>query len=141
MASIEVDIDIEDILWNMSKWDKQNMAEALYNDGIVPKALQADLDEIEGRNGVQTYLEHELSNLLDKIWDNRKFINNTDLETLKEAHSQKDVTKVDEASNKLNETWGVISTRLYQQTESQPEQPVNEGDNIEDVSYEDVTEK
>jgi hypothetical protein len=25
----------------------------------------------------------ELSNLLDKIWDNRKFINNTDLETLK----------------------------------------------------------
>jgi hypothetical protein len=83
MASISVEIDIEDILWNMSKWDKQNMAEALYNDGIVPKALQADLDEIEGRNGVQTYLEHELSDLLDKIWNNRKFINNTDLETLK----------------------------------------------------------
>jgi hypothetical protein len=83
MASISVEIDIEDILWNMSKWDKQNMAEALYIDSIVPKALQADLDEIEGRNGVQTYLEHELSDLLDKIWNNRKFINNTDLETLK----------------------------------------------------------
>jgi hypothetical protein len=83
MASISVEIDIDDILWSMSKWDKQNMAEALYNDGIVPKALQADLDEIEGRNGVQTYLEHELSDLLDKIWNNRKFINNTDLETLK----------------------------------------------------------
>ena len=81
MASISVEID--DILWSMSKWDKQNMAEALYNDGIVPKSLQADLDEIEGRNGVQTYLEHELSDLLDKIWNNRKFINNTDLETLK----------------------------------------------------------
>ena len=51
------------------------------------------------------------------------------------------MTKVDEASNKLNETWGGISTRLYQQAETQPEQPVNEGDNIEDVSYEDVTEE
>jgi hypothetical protein len=80
---VSIDVDIDDILWSMSKWDKQNMAEALYNDGIVPKALQADLDEIEGRNGVQTYLEHELSDLLDKIWNNRKFINNTDLETLK----------------------------------------------------------
>jgi hypothetical protein len=80
---VSIDVDIDDILWSMSKWDKQNMAEALYNDGIVPKALQADLDEIEGRNGVQTYLEHELSNLLDKIWDNRKFINNNNLEILK----------------------------------------------------------
>jgi hypothetical protein len=80
---VSIDVDIDDILWSMSKWDKQNMAEALYNDGIVPKALQADLDEIEGRNGVQTYLEHELSDLLDKIWNNRKFINNTDLEILK----------------------------------------------------------
>jgi hypothetical protein len=83
MASIDVEIDIDDILWSMSKWDKQNMAEALYNDGIVPKVLQADLDEIEGRNGVQTHLEYELSEVLDKIWDNRRFINNDDLETLK----------------------------------------------------------
>jgi hypothetical protein len=53
--------------------------EKLYEDGYMPKELQEELD---GRQP-GTNLEQELSNLLDKIWDNRKFINNNDLETLK----------------------------------------------------------
>ena len=84
MARLDIDVDTDDILGNMSKYEKQEMAEALYKDGIVPRALQADLDEIEGRNGIQTTLEQELSDLLDKVWDNRMFINSNDLEILKQ---------------------------------------------------------
>lgn len=84
MARLDIDVDTDDILGNMSKYEKQEMAEALYKDSIVPRALQADLDEIEGRNGIQTTLEQELFDLLDKVWDNRMFINSNDLEVLKQ---------------------------------------------------------
>jgi molecular chaperone DnaK len=85
--------------------------------------------------------EKQIKEFDDKLTDEDREALKADLETLKEAHSQKDVTKIDEATSKLNETWSGISTRLYQQTEAQPEQHVNEGDNIEDVAYEDVTEE
>lgn len=83
MARIDVDIDVDDMYWDMSKWEKEEMAEKLYQDGIVPKALQADLDEIEGRNGVQTNLEQELSDLLDMVWNNRRFITEEHKEILR----------------------------------------------------------
>jgi len=101
------------------------------------------VDKLNGADNLIFQTEKQMKEFDEKLTDEDREALKADLETLKEAHSQKDVTKVDEASNKLNETWGGISTRLYQQTEteSQPEQPVNEGDNIEDVSYEDVTEE
>ena len=99
------------------------------------------VDKLNGADNLIFQTEKQMKEFDEKLTDEDREALKADLETLKEAHSQKDVTKVDEATNKLNETWGGISTRLYQQTESQPEQPVNEGDNIEDVSYEDVTEE
>ena len=78
MASITVDIDLDDLMWDLSKWDKQRLADKLYEDGFVPK----EIETIDAREP-GTPLEYELSDILDKIWDNRKFINNDDLETLK----------------------------------------------------------
>ena len=83
MARIDVNIDVDDMYYDMDKWEKQEMAEKLYEDGIVPKALQADLDEIEGRTSPQTNLEQELSDLLDAVWLNRKFINEDDKQILR----------------------------------------------------------
>lgn len=78
MASITVDIDLDDLMWDLSKLDKQRLVDNLYDDGFVPKeAKTIDVRE------PGTPLEYELSDILDKIWDNRKFINNEDLETLK----------------------------------------------------------
>lgn len=79
---VSIDVDIDDILWGMSKWDKQNMADALYEDEIIPKALQAEYNKASERNA-STNLEIELSDLLDAIYSNKMFLNNDDLETLK----------------------------------------------------------
>jgi len=99
------------------------------------------VDKLNSADNLIFQTEKQIKEFDEKLTDEDRDALKADLETLKEAHSQKDVTKVDEATNKLNETWGGISTRLYQQSESEPEQPVNEGDNIEDVSYEDVSEE
>jgi hypothetical protein len=82
MVRVEVDIDVDDIYWDMSRLEKQEMADKLYDDGYVPVELKQDLDKIENRtpNGAS---ESELDNVLSKIWDNRMFINSNDLETLK----------------------------------------------------------
>ena len=82
MASISVDVDIDDLMWDMSKWEKQEMADALYDDGIIPKELKAEVTVWESRIP-QTNLEKELADILDKVWDNRRFISNDDLEVLK----------------------------------------------------------
>ena len=78
MASITVDIDLDDLMWDLSKWDKQRLVDNLYENGYVPK----EVETIDAREP-GTYLEYELSDILDKVWNNRKFINNDDLETLK----------------------------------------------------------
>jgi hypothetical protein len=79
---IDVEVDIDDILWGMSKWEKQDLADSLYNDGIVPKLLQKDLDEVIDRQPY-TVTDQELSDLLERVWGNKDFLNSNDLETLR----------------------------------------------------------
>ena len=81
MARIDVDVDVDDILWSMSTWEKQEMADALYDDGVTPKQLNDELDVISDRYA-STNLEQELSDLLDKVWTNRLFLNNDDIQTI-----------------------------------------------------------
>jgi hypothetical protein len=82
MARIDVEVDTDDILWSMSKYEKQEMADALYDDGIIPKELEPEVAVWESRIP-QTNIEKELADILDKVWDNRKFLNNDDIEVLK----------------------------------------------------------
>ena len=82
MVRVEVEVDVDDIYWDMSRLEKQEMADKLYDDGYVPVELKQDLDKIENRtpNGNS---EDELNNLLDRVWSNRMFLNSNDIETLK----------------------------------------------------------
>lgn len=53
--SISIDIDIEDIVWNMSDREKQELVDELYDDGYVPKQMGVSESE---------------SNILDITWQN-----------------------------------------------------------------------
>lgn len=44
MASIDVDVD--DIINGMTSWELQEMADALYEDGYTPKALEGAIPNI-----------------------------------------------------------------------------------------------
>ncbi len=39
MSYISVDVDIDDVLWGMSSYEKQKLADELYEDGYVPKQM------------------------------------------------------------------------------------------------------
>ena len=53
--SISIDIDVDDILWNMSDREKQELVDELYDDGYVPKQMGVSESE---------------SNILDIAWQN-----------------------------------------------------------------------
>jgi molecular chaperone DnaK len=84
--------------------------------------------------------EKQIKEYSEKLTEDDKSALNTDLDELKKAHANKDVQAIDITSEKLNNTWSTISTRLYQETQSEP-QPSNtdtgNGD-VEDTSYEEV---
>ncbi len=81
MARIDIEIDVDDMYWDMSKREKQEMANKLYDDGILPEALESQIERLTDRT-TQTNLECDLSDLLDKIWSNRLFLTNDDIQTI-----------------------------------------------------------
>jgi molecular chaperone DnaK len=83
--------------------------------------------------------EKQIKEFSEKLTEDDKSAINTDLDSLKKAHSEKDIAAIDEASQKLNSTWQTISTRLYQD-QSEPQTSNNDSGNgdVEDVSYEEV---
>jgi hypothetical protein len=52
--SISIDIDIDDILWNMSDREKQELVDDLYEDGYRPKQVGGSSDS---------------NNILDDAWE------------------------------------------------------------------------
>jgi molecular chaperone DnaK len=99
------------------------------------------VDKVNSADNLIFQTEKQIKEFDEKLTDEDRTALKADLEVLKEAHSEKNGDKIDAGTNKLNETWGTISTRLYQQQEPEPETPTNEGDSVEDVSYEDVTDE
>ena len=83
MASINVDIDIHDLLWDLSKRDKQELVDELYDDGYTPTQMDTvDMLDIFSINGNLTYNEKQLLDTLYQIWENKNFLNNENLEML-----------------------------------------------------------
>jgi molecular chaperone DnaK len=102
------------------------------------------VDKVNMADNLIFQTEKQIKEFSDKLTDEDKSLLNTDLDALKKAHSEKDVTSIDETSNKLNETWQTISTRLYQQSQEEPQSSNESTDNgngggdVEDTSYEEV---
>jgi len=105
------------------------------------KAEKEKVDKLNMADNLIFQTEKQIKEFSEKLTEEDKSALNTDLEALKSAHSEKDLQRIDETSQKLNETWQTISTRLYQESQSEP-QPSNNNDNgngdVEDTSYEEV---
>ena len=78
MASVSVDVDIDDILYDMSSDEIQNLVDDLYDDGYVPKQLSGGVSE-EQKN----VLDLEWDELVKKISKLRLQITNEDEETIR----------------------------------------------------------
>ena len=78
--------------------------------------------------------EKQMKEFAEKLTETNKTELNEALDTLKKAHSDKNIEEIEPAMTKLNDTWSRISTELY----SQASQPENESVNTEDGGVQDV---
>jgi molecular chaperone DnaK len=100
------------------------------------------VDKVNMADSLIFQTEKQIKEFADKLTEEDKSALNGDLESLKTAHSSKDVQSIDTASEKLNSTWSTISTRLYQESQSEPQvntdTDTGNGSDVEDTSYEEV---
>jgi hypothetical protein len=80
MANINVDIDIEDILWDLRDSEKQYIVDELYEDGFIPKGIENknppvgaaesffndSLEKLRGKWNMLTELEEQTINNIAK---------------------------------------------------------------------------
>lgn len=122
----------------LSKEEIEKMkAEAIEN-AEADKIEKETIDKLNSADSLIFQTEKYINEYSDKLTQDEKNILESGVTELKQAHTDKNVSVIDSLITKLNEDWGKISTRLYQQGEEQPTSTNN--DDIEDVNYEDVSE-
>lgn len=121
----------------LSKEEIEKMKQEAELNAEADRLEKEKVDKLNSADNLIFQTEKQIKEFSEKLTEEDRNLLNEDLDSLKTAHSSADIEKIDEASNKLNETWGKISTRLYQETSTTNETSAP-GDNTEDVSYEEV---
>ncbi len=122
-------------------------AEAEANAEADAKAKET-ADKLNEADGMIFQTEKQLKEFGDKLSDDKKQPIEAALEELKKAYESKDVELITPALDKINEAWKVASEEMYKaQAETQgasengeaaTEDAAQEGDNVEDVDFEEV---
>ena len=121
----------------LSKEEIEKMKQEAELNSESDRLEREKVDKLNSADNLIFQTEKQIKEFSDKLTEDDKSLLNEDLSSLKESHSSSDIDKIDEASNKLNETWSKISTRLYQ--ESSTTEPTQESnDDTQEVDYEEV---
>jgi molecular chaperone DnaK len=116
------------------------------------KTAKETAEKINGADSMIFQTEKQLKEFGDKLSADKKDPIESALAELKTAHESKDLAQIDAAMEKINEAWKVASEEMYaaqqqaggaaagadNQQQGQPEANANEGDNVEDVDFEEV---
>jgi molecular chaperone DnaK len=99
------------------------------------------VDKINAADSMIFQTEKQIKEFGEKLSEEDKNSINEKLEVLKKAHADADVVAIDSSIQELNDTWGPISTKLYQEgnnDSSNNNESKDEDSAVEDVDFEDV---
>jgi hypothetical protein len=82
MPYINVDVDLDDIYDEMSRYDKEEMAEWLIDDGILENHKNLNIRKLV-RSNEESFDEEQFRNNLTKLWSNFYQLSNEDEEIIK----------------------------------------------------------
>jgi len=112
------------------------------------KAAKETAEKINGADGMIFQTEKQLKEFGEKLSDDKKAPIEAALVELKAAHESKDIAQIDAAMEKINEAWKAASEEMYKAEQEagagagaqqdQPEADDAQGDNVEDVDFEEV---
>jgi molecular chaperone DnaK len=113
------------------------------------KKAKEKADKLNEADGMIFQTEKQLKEFGDKLSDDKKKPIESALEELKKAYESKDIDLITPALEKINEAWKVASEEMYKAQAAAQEGPsangeaptedsTKEGDNVEDVDFEEV---
>lgn len=82
MAWISVDVDLDEVYDSLNKRDKKNLAEWLYDDGILENHSNLQIKKIYQKG--DTYMEEQHKLNLSKLWDKYHLMSDEDLKIIEE---------------------------------------------------------
>lgn len=124
----------------LSKDEIEKMKQEAEANAESDKLEMEKITKLNNADSLIFQTEKQLKEFDEKLSDEDKSKLKEDLESLRSVHSNKEIDSIDEAINKLNETWNKISTKLYQESESDSQTESNDDETPEDVDYEEVKE-
>ncbi len=81
--------------------------------------------------------EKQIKEFSEKLSDEEKSELNQVLESLRTAHKEQEMDKLESEMTRLNDVWSKISTKIYSQA-SDPQEPVQAQPDVQDVNFEEV---
>lgn len=112
------------------------------------KAAKERVDKLNEADAMIFQTEKQLAEFGDKLSDANKQPIQSALEDLKKAYETKDVATIQPALDKINEAWKTASEEMYKAQaeggaqggaqQGQPQGGQSEGDNVQDVDFEEV---
>jgi molecular chaperone DnaK len=118
------------------------------------KSAKEIAEKINGADSMIFQTESQLKEFGEKLSADKKEPIEAGLEELKKAHESKDIAQIDAAMEKINEAWKAASEEMYKaQADAQggaegeqpgPDagaEPSQEGDDVQDVAFEEVNEE
>jgi molecular chaperone DnaK len=133
----------------LSEEEIEKMKQEAEANADADKLAKETAEKINGADSMIFQTEKQLKEFGDKLSADKKEPIEAALVELKAAHESKDLAQIDTAMEKINEAWKVASEEMYaaQQgaggadagaQQGQPENNANQGDNVEDVDFEEV---
>jgi molecular chaperone DnaK len=129
----------------LSEEEIEKMKQEAEANADADKEAKETAEKINGADGMIFQTEKQLKEFGEKLSDDKKAPIEAALVELKAAHESKDIAQIDAAMEKINEAWKAASEEMYKAeqeagagAEAQPEAEDAQGDNVEDVDFEEV---
>ena len=133
----------------LSEEDIKKMREEAEANADSDKLAKETAEKINGADSMIFQTEKQLKEFGEKLSADKKEPIEAALVELKAAHESKDLAQIDAAMEKINEAWKVASEEMYAAqggaegqnpgaNQGQPEAGKADGDNVEDVDFEEV---
>jgi len=134
----------------LSEEEIEKMRQEAEANADADKVAKETAEKINGADSMIFQTEKQLKEFGEKLSADKKDPIEAALVELKAAHESKDLTQIDAAMEKINEAWKVASEEMYAaqggaeganpgaDAQGQPEANTDQGDNVEDVDFEEV---
>ena len=134
----------------LSEEEIEKMRQDAEANADADKAAKETAEKINGADSMIFQTEKQLAEFGDKLSDDKKGPIEAALVELKSAHESKDLVQIDAAMETINEAWKAASEEMYAaqggaeggnpeaEQQGQPEANDAQGDNVEDVDFEEV---